>query len=64
LPSFAGSYEPWLLLLEIDSADEGHLEATTERVSGHYEVGAAAHPLEPARTPTKARAMASPRRLN
>jgi len=39
--------------LEIDTADQGQLETTSDRVNRHYEGGTAARPLEPARTPDK-----------
>ncbi len=54
LPSFADSYKPWLLLLVIEAADEGHLETTIGRVNNHYAVGDAARPRELARASDEA----------
>lgn len=48
--SFANIMMPLLLVLEIDHADGGQIETTGDRVYDHYEIDAAAHSLETART--------------
>ena len=51
--AFANSYPPLIPVLEIDRADQGQLETASERVNGHYEVGAAARRRKPARASDK-----------